>query len=68
VKFTVKVTEAVSPTVTDTAVALELNVVVAALNTAADGPVERTPKPNAATKASAKRLNDVDLLVICFLS
>jgi len=68
VKLIVKVTDADSPTVTETALALIDNVEVVALRTAADGPVEITPNPNAATNASAMRLNDVDLLVICFLS
>jgi len=68
VKLIVAVTEPVSPGTTVKVLALNDNVEVSALNTADDGPDERTPKPNAATNASAMRLNDVDLLVICFLS
>jgi hypothetical protein len=68
VKFTVAVTEAVSPWATVAELALNESVEVAALKIALEGPVDRTPNPNAATNASAMRLNDVDLLVICFLS
>jgi len=68
VKFTVAVIETVSPGFAEAELALNVVVVVAELKTAEAGPVERTPNPNAATKASATRLNDTDLLVICFLS
>jgi hypothetical protein len=68
VKFTVAVTETVSPGAAEAELALSVVVVVAVLNTATDDPDDKTPNPNEATKASAMRLNDVDLLVICFLS
>jgi len=70
VKLTVKVTETVSPGAAVAEVALKANVgeSVAELSKATEGPVERTPNPNAATTASAMRLKVVDLLVICFLS
>jgi hypothetical protein len=68
VKLTVPVTETVSPRFAERVEALSVKVEVAALKYACDVPAEVTPNPNAATKASATRLNDIDLLVICFLS
>jgi hypothetical protein len=68
VKFTVPVTVTVSPGAAVPELALNAMVEVAWLKTAEEGPDDRTPNPNAATNASAMRLNDVDLLVICFLS
>jgi hypothetical protein len=68
VKFTVAVMVPVSPGVTASVLALNEIVEVAALRTADDVPVERTPNPNAATTTSAIRLKLIDLLVICFLS
>ena len=68
VKFTVAVTVTVSPGAAVGELALNDIVVEALLRIAFDGPDARTPNPNAATKASATRLNDIDLLVICFLS
>jgi hypothetical protein len=68
VKFTVAVTVTVSPGAAVPVLALNDRVVEAELRIALDGPDDRTPNPNAATNASAMRLNDVDLLVICFLS
>jgi hypothetical protein len=68
VKFTVAVTVTVSPGAAVAVLALNDRVVEGVLRIAFDGPDDRTPNPNAATKASATRLNDIDLLVICFLS
>jgi hypothetical protein len=68
VKFTVAVTVTVSPGAAVAELALNDRVVEGVLRIAFDGPDARTPNPNAATKASATRLNDIDLLVICFLS
>jgi len=53
---------------TDPELALNAKVVDVELKIAWDEPADSTPKPNAATNASAMRLNVVDLLVIYFLS
>jgi len=67
-KLTVTVTDAVSPGLTVADEALSVKVEVSTLWYALAEPFDITPNPNAATNASAMRLNDVDLLVICFLS
>jgi hypothetical protein len=70
VKFTVTVTETVSPGAAEAVDALNVKpgLLVDVFKTAVACPEPKTPKLNEATKASATRLKVVDLLVISFLS
>jgi len=64
------VTEAVSPAVIDAEVADKVIVSELAVIVADEGPVERTPSPNAVTTTSARRLNvsfDISFLSIVVL-